>query len=109
MKQLRFLFVDPLRLVNRQQHTAHTQLHIFPRQFLTSVDQMIISSFKSAEARNRPSGENDSEITQTECFRGRNLFCFVSSVSNGFKMAIDLFHDPLINENKNKIQKRVEK
>ena len=111
MKQLRFLFVDPLRLVNRQQHTAHTQLHIFPRQFLTSVDQMIISSFKSAEARNRPSGENDSDHTQSECFLGRIRFCFVSSVStvhghchprslfNGFHTTIDPLCNPLINEN----------
>ena len=59
------LFDKPFRLVNWQKHTAHAQLHIFPRQFLTSVDQIIISSFRlsAAEARNRPSGENDSEIT----------------------------------------------
>ena len=99
-------------LVNRQpidcQHNAHARYTSFPR-FITSVDQMIISPLSSAEARNRPSGENDSDSTGYKCFWGRIRFCFVSSVSNGFKMTIDPSSNPLINANENKITKLIEK
>ena len=92
------LFVDSLLLVNRQQHTAHVQftlpVHASLTRFLTSVDQMLISLF--SEARNRPSGENDSDHTKPECFSGRIRFCFVSSFSNGFQMTIRPSPNPLI-------------
>ena len=99
---------NPLLLVNGQQHTPHVQLQIFFTKFLTSVDQIFIFFIQSTEARNRPSGENDSEFTKSECFR-RIRFCFALYVSNGFQMTIDPSLNPLINENENKIPKWVEK
>ncbi len=62
--------------------------------FLTSVDQMI-SSPPPPDERNRPSGENDSELTSSECFWGRIRYLFASSSSSGFQMTTDLSSNPL--------------
>ncbi len=65
------------------------------RIILTSVDQMISSPFPSVDARNRPSGENDCDPTECECFWGRIRFLFASSSSSGFQMTTDLSSNPL--------------
>ena len=79
MKQVRVYSLTRCCIKILQQH-AHARtrvqyVHTSFTRLLTSVEKMAISLhppteaiFSSAEARDRPSGENDSESTLCECF-----------------------------------------
>jgi hypothetical protein len=69
----------------------------------TSVDQMITLSLRLADARYRPSGENERHDIGPECPQ-RTRCIFVSSFSKGFQMRIDLSVHPLEEFKKNGLE-----